>query len=147
GPVLIKQNNISVNVTHLGVAGGITLPNDITIEQGNPALGNGVIQYLTATTGSSTLTGSITVQADNFTGGTFAGPTAAGDVLNINGPVNATGTATTISVRAGNVRLGGGGSYPEFDFYANALLNAPNGIATNALINFFGGTPDLRGNN
>ena len=72
GSVVIQANNASVNVEHLGIAGGITLPNAITIQQGNPGAGNGAIQYLNTTGGNSTLTGAITVQADKFTGGTFA---------------------------------------------------------------------------
>ena len=110
---MIQANNASVNVTHLGIAGGITIPNDITIQQANPAAGFGAIQYLNTTSGNSTLTGAITVQADSFTGGTFAGPAGGFDVLNINGPVTATGATTAVSVRAGSVGFGGGGSYPQ----------------------------------
>ena len=56
-------------MTHLGVAGGVTLPNNITIALPNGGVAAGAIQYLNTTTGNATLTGSITVQAGKFTGG------------------------------------------------------------------------------
>jgi fibronectin-binding autotransporter adhesin len=143
GPITVTLNNSSTNNTRIYVSGGISLPNNITIAQPNAYAGFGVIQYLSGTSGSVNLTGTITQQADPFSGGTFAGPTATGDWLNVNGQVIASGTATTISARAGNVGFGGGGSYPNLLIYGNARLNAMNGIATNAAVNFPQGAPTL----
>ena len=155
GSVVVQANNASVNATHVGVAGGITLPNNIILAQPNAGGGAGAIQYLTITSGSATLTGSITVQSDALTGGTFAGPANPGDFLNINGPVTATGTTTAISVISGNVAFGGGGSYPLLNVFniggatptGLVAVNATNGLATNAVVNFFGGALDVTGNN
>ena len=147
GSVVLTQNNSSTNNTRLYVAGNVTLPNDITLAQPNAFAGFGAIQYLAGSTGSSTLTGTITQQAAPFSGSTFFGPaTTTTDVLNVNGPVNATGTATAISV-GGNVGLGGGGSYPELDVAGKVFVNANNGIATNAVASLQGGTVELNGNN
>jgi autotransporter-associated beta strand protein len=156
GPITIQTNNASVNVTSLFVAGGVTLPNNITIQQGNPGTqGIGAIQYDGAvTTGDATLNGSVTVQADPTSGGTFGGPTVAGTLLHVNGQVNTTGTATNISVRVGNVTFAGGGSYPMLNVYSNAFVSATNGIATSAIINTSpdvnnpgSGKLDISGNN
>jgi fibronectin-binding autotransporter adhesin len=157
GPVVLALNNSSTNNTRLYIAGGVTLPNAITIQQANAFAGFGAIQYGGAvTTGNATLTGTITVQADPLSGGTFVGPTTAGTTLNVNGAVNATGTATNISVRAGNVTFAGGGSYPRLDVYptSNVFVGATNGVSTSAIINTrpdpnqnAGGTFDIHGNN
>src|SRR5438270_523407 len=45
GPVTLAVNNGSLNTTRLLVAGGVTLPNNITIQQGNPGSGLGAINY------------------------------------------------------------------------------------------------------
>src|SRR5207248_8280361 len=59
---------------------------------------------------------------------------------------------TTVYVRAGNVGFGGGGSYAQLDVAGNVVVNAPNGIATDAVVNL--GVPnnsfgvlDTTGNN
>jgi autotransporter-associated beta strand protein len=155
GSVVLQTNNASVNNTHLGIAGGITLPNAITIQTPNGGGQGGAIQYLNSTSGSSTLTGPITFQSDPFTGGDFFGPTNGTDSLNINGPVNTSGTATGVTVIAGHVGFGGGGNYPQLTVYGTfvngspgvVVDNAPNGIATGAVLNVVAGFVDFEANN
>jgi autotransporter-associated beta strand protein len=162
GSVLIQANNASVNATHLGLAGGVTLPNDVVIQQPNPGTGTlavqyGAISYLLQgpSSGDATLTGHITVQADSFTGGTFAGPNNFPDLLNINGPVTTTAGVNSISVYQGRVGFAGGGSYPQLDIFGTTVAGAPgiafvtanNGIPTSAIVNLVAGTLDLNGNN
>ena len=95
------------------------------------------------------------MQADSLTGGTFVGPNNGSDALNINGPVNATGTATAISAVAGQCRLRRRAEgYPQLIVYGTvvggnpgiAVDNAPNGIATGAVLNMIAGFADLEGN-
>jgi fibronectin-binding autotransporter adhesin len=154
GPVELQANNTSTNVTSLYLYGGVTLPNHIIIDQANPGGILGAIQYDNATgsgSGNAFLTGTITVQADSFSGGTFGGPTTAGNYLYVNGPVNAAAGVTAVSVRVGSVVFAGGGSYPRLDIMtvgttgATALVGATNGIATGAVINVLGGNLDLNG--
>src|SRR5262249_53512076 len=141
GSVVLQANNASVNAEHLGIAGGITLANNITIEQGNAGtIGTaGAIQYLTNTSGSATLGGVVTLLADSIAGGggTFAGPVNGSDVLNVNGAVIASGTATTVSVASGSVAFGAGGNYQRLTVFGNALINTNDGIPTNAILNVF----------
>ena len=155
GSVVLQTNNASVNTEHLGVAGGISLPNAITVQTPNAGAQGGAIQYLTSTSGDATLTGPITIQADSLTGGDFFGPNNGTDALNINGPVTTTSPATGITVIAGHVAFGGGGNYPQLTVYGTFVAgnpaivvdNAPNGMATNAVLNVVTGFVDFEGNN
>ena len=54
-----RSNNASVNNSFLQVIGGISLSNNITLAQPNPGAGLGAINYLTSSSGSTTLTGTI----------------------------------------------------------------------------------------
>src|SRR5205823_429968 len=47
----------------------------------------------------------------------------------------------------GNVGYGGGGSYPNLAVTGKAIVNATNGIATNAVVNLNSATLELNGNN
>src|SRR5213075_1445989 len=136
---------------------GITLANDIVIGQPNAGNANATtsaLQYLTATSGSSTLTGTITVLGDSLTNGDFGGANG-GDFLNINGPVNTAAAVHSVSVWSGRVAFGGGGTYPQLDIFGTTLgtspgiafLNANNGLNTGALVNLVAGTLDMNGNN
>jgi hypothetical protein len=161
GSILIQSNNASVNASHVGLAGGVFLPNDIVIQQpnngGSLTLLGGAITYLPngPSSGNATLNGAVTVQANPNAGGTFAGPSGSGDTLFINGPVNTTGTATSVSVWAGRVAFSGGGNYPQLDIFGTTVGSFPgvafvgvnNGINTSAVVNLVAGTLDLNGNN
>ena len=128
GPITMALNNSSINTSQIFLAGGVTIPNDITIAQGNPGTGNGVIQQVLTSPGSTTLSGTITIQSDNLNGGLFVGPAIGGvDFMNITGPVKVAGTATTIIQRNGNVMYSGGGNYPNIQITGLAQLARTTG--------------------
>ncbi|MBC7782583.1 MAG: autotransporter-associated beta strand repeat-containing protein [Burkholderiales bacterium] len=134
GPINFVLNNSSTNTSRLYIAGGITLPNEINIAQGNPFTGFGVLQYLAASTGSSTLSGTITISADNLNGGLVVGAPNVGDFLNITGAINTAGTATTVIQRGGNVKYSGGGNYPNLTITGLAAIGVNNGLNTAAAV-------------
>jgi autotransporter-associated beta strand protein len=142
GPISVPVNNSSINTTRIQVAGGVTIHNNITIGQGNPTVAQGgatgVIQYATATSGNATVIGTVTFQADNNTGGLFNGPTAGGtDFLNINGPVIATNSATTLIQIGGNVKYGdttGTSSYQFIQVNGQADLWTNNALCQTAVM-------------
>jgi autotransporter-associated beta strand protein len=153
GPITVTANNASTNSSQILLAPGVTIPNNITIAQGNPHPVNGtvplgVIQQ-TASGGDTTVSGTITIQSNNVNDGLFNGPIANGvDYLNVTGPVNVSGTADTIVQIGGNVRYSGAGNYPNFLVTGVALLGANNGLSQTAAIqiaNSGGGTLDLGG--
>ena len=149
GPITVALNNSSINTSQIFLAGGVTIPNNITIAQANPGTGNGAIQQGVNSTGSTTLSGTITIQADNLNGGLFVGPTVGGvDFMNVTGPVNVAGTATTIIQRNGNVMYSGGGNYPNIQITGLAQLGANNGLSQSSLVQLAvsgNGTFDLDG--
>ncbi len=127
------------------VGDGTTLINTVTADNVNPGTGLGFVMAADNTNGAvSTVAGALTFNADAVSGGHIAGPTSSG-FLHVAGPVTAGPFATAISVRVGNVRFSGGGSYPELQIRANTTtLGAPNGIATNAVVDLAGnGSPTV----
>lgn len=145
GPLTLVANLSSVNTTpHVAVIGGITLPNAFVIQQPNAGTGVGALQYDTATTGSTTILGAVTVLADPLTGGTVTGPAAAADFLNLNGGVNMGGTATTFTIRGGNVGIAGGGNATHIDVTGVLRANATDGIPTGSTVNI--GISSINGN-
>ncbi len=153
GPITINANNASTNSSAIYLGQNVTIGNNITIAQGNPRQGNpagvyGVIQAPGSTNGplsapggaalgaaDSTVNGTITILANNFTDGLFNGPPeTSGFFLNINGAVNTAGTADTIIQIGGAVKYSGGGSYPNFQVNGTARLGANNGLAQNAIV-------------
>lgn len=124
---------------------GTTLANAITADSVNPGAALGFIMTGDNTNNTvTTVTGPITFNADATTGGHFVGPTTSGRI-NVNGPVNLAGIATALSVRLGNLRFAGGGTYPEIQVRANTTsLGANNGIATTAVMDLAGnGSPTV----
>ncbi len=153
GPINIPGNGSSTNTARVLAAGGVTLANAINIGQGNPGGGLGVVGADTNIGGISIITGTVTVTADNFTGSTFAGPTAAGNYLNVNGAIIAAGTATNISVATGNVQINNlsvtPSVYPAFTVNGGTTsIGVDNGILPTAVLNSnTGGVFDLNGYN
>jgi fibronectin-binding autotransporter adhesin len=151
GPISIPGGNSSTNTSRVLAAGGVTLPNAINIGQGNPGGNLGVVGVDAMGSGNSTITGTVTVNSDNFSGSTFAGPTGS-IFLNVNGPVIAAGTATNISVAVGNVQINNLSAtpnvYPAFTINGGAVsIAANNGILPTAVLNANAGTFDLNGYN
>ncbi len=143
GLITVNANNTSTNSSQILLAPGVSLSNNITIAQGNPHPVNGTVslgviqQATSALTGDSTLTGTITILANNVNDGLFNGaPLGGTQYLDVNGPVIASGTATNVVQIGGQVKYGGGGSYQNFYLNGTALLSAANGLATNAVVQF-----------
>ena len=139
GPITVTANNASTNSSQILLAPGVSIPNNITIAQGNPHPVNGtvplgVIQQ-TASGGDTTVSGTITIQANNVNDGLFNGPLANGaDFLNVTGPVNVAGTADTIVQIGGNVKYSGGGNYPNLFITGVAALGKNNGLSQSAAL-------------
>jgi fibronectin-binding autotransporter adhesin len=155
GPISVSQNNASTNSSQILLGPGVSISNNITIAQGNPlpitATGAfGVIQQ-TAAGGDSNVYGTVTIQANNLSGGLFNGaPLFGSDYMNIHGAVNTTGTANMVIQRSGQVRYFGGGNYPNIALNGIAQLGATNGLNQSAVIQMAtleSGTFDLGGFN
>ena len=79
GTITVAQNNASTNSSQIFLAPGVTIGNNIVIQQGNPratvnvTTPQGVIQ-IDGTGGDGTLTGTITINANNANDGLFNGP-------------------------------------------------------------------------
>jgi autotransporter-associated beta strand protein len=150
GSVVINANNTSTNNSRLYITGNVQLPNDIVVAQPNAYLGFGAIHYDTASAGNATLTGSITQQANPFSGGLIVGPpTTTTDFLYLKGPILATGTATEISLRGGNIALAStGSSYANLLIFGRTRIDVAGAIPSTALVNMQqGGILDLNGFN
>ncbi|HUO07570.1 MAG TPA: autotransporter-associated beta strand repeat-containing protein [Phycisphaerae bacterium] len=134
GPITITQNNSSTNWSQIYLAQNITINNNITVSQGHP-VNNGAVIFQTIDAGNTTINGSVTILANNFSGGLFQG--GASSFLIVNGAVYANGTADTIIQLGGNVQYAGtGGSYANMLINGTAQLGVTNGLATNAAIAF-----------
>ncbi len=144
GPVTMVLNISSVNLTRFIVAGGVTLNNGVIVQQANAGTGQGAIQYDTATQGTSTILGPVSFLADALSGGDVTGALIPGQYLNLNGPVTLGGTATTFTVRGGNVGLGGGGNYGQMQVTGVVQLTAANGISPTAVVDL--GVSSINGN-
>lgn len=124
---------------------GTALSNTITADSINPGAALGFLMKVENTNVPvSTYSGSLTFNADAVSGGHLAGPTGPG-YLHMAGPVNLAGAATALSVRLGNVRFSGGGTYPEIQVRADTTsLGTHNGIATSAVMDLAGnGSPTV----
>jgi autotransporter-associated beta strand protein len=129
----------------LVVGDGTPLTNSVVADSINPGAGMGFEMTADNTNGTvTTVTGPVTFNADAINGGHIAGPTSSGH-LHFAGPVNLGGFGSSVSIRLGNVRLSGGGSYPEIQVRANTTsLGAHNGIAPTAVMDIAGnGSPTV----
>lgn len=124
---------------------GTSLANAITADSVNPGAALGFVMTGDNTNNTvTTISGPMTFNADALSGGHLAGPTTSGR-LDVTGPVNLGGIATALNVRLGNLRLAGGGSYPEIQVRANTTsLGDNNGIAATAVMDLAGnGSPTV----
>jgi autotransporter-associated beta strand protein len=126
----LGSGSLAHNGIRLNIAGGQTLPNDITLGTNSGQAGRGLVE--STGTGLATLSGAITITAGPAAGGHFA-QTVAGSGLHIAGPITST---VPVSHRLGNVTYSGGGAgYADFTIGAGtASLGANNGLATSALV-------------
>ncbi len=153
GPIAINTTNTGIP-TQLQLGNGTTINNNITINAAAAGVGNGVLTVPAAATASTTSTfgGTVTINALTTNGGDIVGPQAGGNLI-FNGPIvfPSNSTATVLVIRAGDVQLAGGGSYPAVGITGpgTTSLGANNGIATNAVVelglNNAAGTLDLFG--
>jgi fibronectin-binding autotransporter adhesin len=138
GPINIVQNNSSTNWSQIYLAQNVTINNNITVALGHP-INNGAVILQTLDAGNTTINGSVTILANNFSGGLFGtqgSGVGAGSFLIVNGPVYANGTADTIIQLQGQVQYNGGGSYANMLINGTAQIGANNGLATNAVLQF-----------
>jgi fibronectin-binding autotransporter adhesin len=121
GTGTVTLNVSGSSISRLDVGGD--LPNNIVINAIQPGSGLGAINGISG----GILSGSITVNGGAPGGaGQIAGP--ASGILQFTGPITATGS---LIIRAGNVSLSGGGSYPQLQVQAGTTtIGANNGIAT-----------------
>ncbi|MFM7245773.1 MAG: beta strand repeat-containing protein, partial [Planctomycetaceae bacterium] len=117
----------------LGGSTGTTLANPIVVSGvQNPGSGNGV---LSATSGTGTLTGPITLaNAPTSSGGMIN--TSGGATLVITGPITVTGPSVDFSQRSGNVILSGTGSTGWGTFGVTGTLSngATDAVCTTATL-------------
>ena len=124
---------------------GTTFTNSVTTDSVNPGTALGFIMTGDNTNGTiTTVSGPVTFNADAISGGSLVGPTTSG-YLHFTGPVNLGGSALALSIRLGNVRFSGGGTYPEIQVRANTTsLGANNGISSTAVMDLAGnGSPTV----
>src|SRR5581483_10990601 len=69
GPIVYNLNITSTNTTRFYCVGSITLPNNITFATANPYSGYGDIQDVNSTSGNTILNGSVTIDANDLSGG------------------------------------------------------------------------------
>jgi autotransporter-associated beta strand protein/T5SS/PEP-CTERM-associated repeat protein len=109
---------------------GVTVVNNITIDQPVGEVGSGAIQY--EGTGTATIaSGTITVLAQSITGGEFG--SRNGGTLIVESPIIASGTQR-VSVRTGTVVFSGGGVYSRFTLHSTAQLGRTDGLSSAAVI-------------
>ena len=120
--------NINTGANQLVLNTGITLSNAITINTGvSPGIGNGAIQALNG----GTLQGTLTINALTTNGGHLVAGTGANRLL-VSGSVT---SSVYISIRSGDVRFNGGGSYNSILFGNGTLsIGANNGINTSVAL-------------
>jgi autotransporter-associated beta strand protein len=111
--------------TRLVVNDGITIASAIILNGTSPGVGIGEIQG--SGTGTSSLTGPITINASTTSGGHFAG---GGGTLVVNGPIT---SSVPVQVRAGNTVFSGGGSYTAITLSGAPRIGANNGLSTTAV--------------
>ena len=113
----------------LQIAGGVTLANSIVLNNASGKASDGAILAY-GTSGSSTLSGSITVN-QSVVGAVFS---TAGATLNVTGTVTAA-TGQVISTRVGKFVFSGGGSADYFfNQSADIALGATDGLPNNAVL-------------
>jgi autotransporter-associated beta strand protein len=139
GPIVINPAvtlpAVQAESAHLTLGDGITLSNTITMTTSNADVAVGTIQ--TIANASATVSGPITILGDSVTGGHFASNGTG--VLRVTGAITAGPAVTNLIIRAGNIELSGGGSYPELQIRAgNTAITAANGVATNAVVDLAG---------
>jgi autotransporter-associated beta strand protein len=117
---------------------GVTLSNPFVAMDVSPGVGLGLLMVNDNTNGTvTTLSGPITLSLAAANGGDFVGPTSSG-YLNVSGPVSSP-DGTIMSIRLGNLRFSGGGSYTEIQVGANTTsIGANNGVATNVVMDIAG---------
>ena len=138
GTITVAQNNASTNSSQIFLAPGVTIGNNIVVQQGNPRAVNvttpqGVIQI--DGVGDGTVTGTITINANNANDGLFNGQAVgSGYYLNVQGAVNTAGAADTITQIGGEVKYSGGGNYANMQINGLAVLAADNGLSQSAVL-------------
>ena len=135
----------SSNITRVRLNAGVVIANPITLHTVRAPLQNGEIQ----TNGivNATINGAITIDGPVSSGGDFSGPSDGGltNFLTVNGPISLSAQYPAanlvnannngVIIRAGNIILGGGGSYFRIEQCAGELrLGANNGISTAAYL-------------
>ncbi|MDR3456054.1 MAG: immunoglobulin domain-containing protein [Verrucomicrobiae bacterium] len=122
---------------------GVTITNAINATTVSPGVATGLIMVNDNTNGTvTTVSGPLSFATAPANGGDFVGPTISG-YLSVLGSISAPGVVT--SVRFGNVRFAGGGSYQEMQVRANTTsIGADNGVATSAVMDIGGnGSPTV----
>jgi autotransporter-associated beta strand protein/T5SS/PEP-CTERM-associated repeat protein len=154
GGILRAENDKSLGSGQIMITGsavrlvlgeGVTLRNDIVIDQPINEVGNGAIQY----EGSGVAvvsSGTIFVVNKPVTGGVFG--TRNGGTLRIESPIVASGTQL-VSLRDGIAVFCGGGEYSRFWVYqGNAKLGRTDGLSRSAVVSIgksFASALDLAG--
>jgi autotransporter-associated beta strand protein len=142
------SGNVGTTPTSTGrilLADGTILTNTVTVDSVNPGTALGFIMVADNTNGTvTTVSSPLTFNADALSGGDIVGPTTSG-YLSFTGPINLGGVATALSIRLGNARFSGGGTYSEIQVRANTTsLGANNGIPATAVMDLAGnGSPTV----
>ena len=113
---------------------GVSLGNPVNLRNAW-GVANQAALYINGSTGSATVSGTVTVYNSPVGGGLFG---TGGATLYVTGPVNAA-AGQIVSVRLGNVVLSGGGTYDYFFASGGTTsLGAANGLSTGAIIDVAG---------
>lgn len=130
GPVTVQSAGAVARSTRLQPE-GITLNNSILLDSTANTNFRGVLHAGGTTT--STINGSVTLNAMPGNGGHLGAENATTAVLRVMGAVNVSGPVTRPVVRIGTVELGGGGNYTEINHAEGVLrLAADSGIKAGA---------------
>ncbi len=150
GPVILPGNN--VDITRLQLGNGVNIANSIEI--GVPTRTNFVgAVYVPTATDSAMLLGTILVKASGLVGGTtnggaFFGPTGAGALLTLAGPVNADAATTQVLIRGGNLRVNASGTATNWRNEGYLSLGSNDSLNTASVLAIAGtnaATLDLNG--
>jgi autotransporter-associated beta strand protein len=131
----IITNDTGANTGRIVLGSGVTVTNAIVANSVNPGAGFGLLTVNGNV--AATFSGPILFKTNALNGGHIAGPASGGPLL-FSGPITMP-AGNVLIVRAGNVRLAGGGNYPEIQVRLNTTsLGATNGVATNAVMDIGG---------
>ncbi|MEK0437030.1 MAG: hypothetical protein RLZZ233_1, partial [Verrucomicrobiota bacterium] len=132
---------------------GVTIANPIYVKYATGISGQGAI-FLSASSGSATLSGAIRIEHTTIAGGLFA---SNGATLDIAGPVTAA-SGQMVTARVGNIRFSNdplvSGVPSDYDYFYNqqayVTLGANNALSTRAIVDIgsvLTATLDLNGYN